>query len=279
MNYKYSIRKYLILILLLSLSIQSAYANQFTVIVLIRDIIPILEKADKNTLVVFDVDNVISAPADLIGRPKARNIRQEIFKEYENKYGIERVKRIHALYMLKAKGELVESDIKRIIYSLQQKGIPTIALTAKGTEKFGSIVGTMEWRLSKLEDKGITFIYPLHNERVLWQKEAGFEKGIVFSGKQSKGEALDYFLKNVVKWKLKKIIFVDDNADYLESVSYMCEENSIEFIGFQYLAEVFNQDKKVNPEIARVQIRILDEKQIGLQDNEVANYLTNNSQQ
>ena len=67
MNYKYSIRKYLILILLLSLSIQSAYANQFTVIVLIRDIIPILEKADKNTLVVFDVDNVISAPADLIG--------------------------------------------------------------------------------------------------------------------------------------------------------------------------------------------------------------------
>ncbi|BBB57008.1 hypothetical protein MPCS_01005 [Candidatus Megaera polyxenophila] len=59
----------------------------------------------------------------------------------------------------------------------------------------------------------------------------------------------------------------------------MCEENSIEFIGFQYLAEVFNQDKKVNSEIARVQIRILDEKQIWLQDNEVANYLTNNSQQ
>jgi Asp/Glu/hydantoin racemase len=88
MNYKYSIRKYLIL--LLSLSIQSAYANQFTVIVLIRDIIPILEKADKNTLVVFDVDNVISTPADLIGRPKARKIRQEIFKEYENKYGIEK---------------------------------------------------------------------------------------------------------------------------------------------------------------------------------------------
>ena len=277
MNYKYSIRKYLILILLLSLSIQSAYANQFTIIGLIKDIIPILEKADKNTLVVFDVDNVISAPADLIGRPKARKIRQEIFKEYENKYGIERVKRIHALYMLKAKGELVEPDIKTIISSLQQKGVPTIALTAKGTEKFGSIVDPMEWRLSQLEEKGITFIYPPHSKRVLWQKEAGFEKGVVFSGKQSKGEALGYFLKNVVKWKPKKIIFVDDNADYLKSVSYMCEENSIEFIGFQYLAEVFNQDKEINPEIAKIQIKILDEKQIWLQVNEVANYLKNNS--
>ena len=244
---------------------------------MIKDIIPILEKADKNTLVVFDVDNVISAPADLIGRPKARKIRREIFKEYENKYGIERVKRIHALYMLKAKGELVEPDIKTIISSLQQKGVPTIALTAKGTEKFGSIVDPMEWRLSQLEEKGITFIYPPHNKRVLWQKEAGFEKGIVFSGKQSKGEALDYFLKNVVKWKPKKIIFVDDNTDYLKSVSYMCEENSIEFIGFQYLAEVFNQDKEINPEIAKTQIKILDEKQIWLQDNEVANYLKNNN--
>jgi hypothetical protein len=86
-------------------------------------------------------------------------------------------------------------------------------------------------------------------------------------------------LKNVVKWKPKKIIFVDDNADYLKSVSYMCEENSIEFIGFQYLAEVFNQDKEINPEIAKIQIKILDEKQIWLQDNEVANYLKNNSRQ
>ena len=133
--------------------------------------------------------------------------------------------------------------------------------------------------METISDKVITFIYPLHNKRVLWQKEAGFEKGIVFSGKQSKGEALGYFLKNVVKWKPKKIIFVDDNTDYLKSVSYMCEENSIEFIGFQYLAEVFNQDKEINPEIAKTQIKILDEKQIWLQDNEVANYLKNNSRQ
>jgi len=59
----------------------------------------------------------------------------------------------------------------------------------------------------------------------------------------------------------------------------MCEENSIEFIGFQYLAEVFNQDKEINPEIAKIQIKILDEKQIWLQDNELANYLKNNNYQ
>lgn len=48
---------------------------------------------------------------------------------------------------------------------------------------------------------------------------------------------------------------------------------------YETIAEVFNQDKGLNPEIAKIQIKILDEKQIWLQVNEVANYLKNNSRQ
>ncbi len=46
-----------------------------------------------------------------------------------------------------------------------------------------------------------------------------------------------------------------------------------------YILYTVNQDKEINPEIAKIQIKILDEKQIWLQDNEVANYLKNNSRQ
>ena len=41
----------------------------------------------------------------------------------------------------------------------------------------------------------------------------------------------------------------------------------------------FRGRTEINPEIAKIQIKILDEKQIWLQDNEVANYLKNNSRQ
>jgi Protein of unknown function (DUF2608) len=100
---------------------------------------------------VFDVDNVISAPRDLIGIPKASDVRRAIFKEYEQKYVEERVKRIHALYMMKGNGGLVEPTVKEIIIELQKRKIPTIALTAKGTEKFGDIADPMEWRIFRLK--------------------------------------------------------------------------------------------------------------------------------
>lgn len=234
----------------------------------IKEISEAVNNADEETLVVFDVDNVISAPIDLIGRPKARSVRRPLFKEYETKYGKDRVIDIHSSYNLMAKSALVEPEIKDIIIDLQQRKIPSVALTAMGTKKFGKVEDPMKLRVSRLKEKGIIFGFFEAGKRTLWDNEAGYESGVIFSGKHSKGHALEYFLENIAKWKPKHIIFIDDNAAYLNSVNEICIKLGIKFTGFHYLASVFDKDKDLDPEIARLQLKILDEQKIWIPDTE-----------
>jgi hypothetical protein len=262
------IKRILVLICLCLTILSNSYAHSYKTISYIQEISEALQNADQYTLVVFDVDNVISAPSDLIGRPKARDIRRAIFKEYEQKYGKERVEHIHALYMMKGNGALVEPAIKEIIVELQQKNIATIALTAKATEKFGDIQDPMEWRISRLKQQGIVFTFKNLDKRILWCDEAGFEAGIIFSGNQSKGQALQYFLENVACYKPKHIIFVDDNPEYLNSVQEMCSRLKIKFTGFHYKAAVFDQDEELSIEVARLQLKTLDEQGVWIPDDE-----------
>lgn len=262
------IKRSFVLICLCLIVLQNSYADSYKTISYIGEISEAIQNADQDTLVVFDVDNVISAPRDLIGRPKARTVRRAIFKEYEQKYGKDRVVHIHSIYYLRASEEFVEKEIKEIIHGLYVKKIPSIALTAMGTGKFGNIDDPMHLRVSRLKEKGIVFAFENLNKRILWDDEAGYESGVIFSGKQSKGEALQYFLENIAHWKPKHIIFVDDNPEYLNSMHSMCNRLKIKFTGFHYKAVVFDQDKELSPEVARLQIKTLDEQGVWIPDDE-----------
>lgn len=51
-------------------TISTAYAGPYSEISHIKDISKVTDKVDKETLVIFDVDYVISSPIDLISRPQ-----------------------------------------------------------------------------------------------------------------------------------------------------------------------------------------------------------------
>lgn len=263
-------KRFCVLICLCLIVLQNSYADAWLTISYIQEISEAVQNADQDTLVVFDVDNVIFAPSDLIGRPKARQVRRAIFKEYEQKYGKERVVHISSLYYLRASEEFVEKEIKEIILGLYARKVPSIALTAVGTGKFGNIDDPMHLRVSRLKEKGIVFAFVFENlnKRILWDDEAGYESGVIFSGQQSKGEALQYFLDNISQWKPKHIIFVDDNPEYLNSMSEMCNRLKIKFTGFHYKAAVFDQDQELSSEVARLQLKTLDEKELWIPDSE-----------
>ena len=87
----------------------------------------------------FDLDNIISAPSGLIGRPKARVLTRAVCKKYQQKHGKDHIIHIHSLYHLRAGEEFVEKEIKEIIHRPYVKKVLTIALTAMGTENFGNI--------------------------------------------------------------------------------------------------------------------------------------------
>lgn len=191
-----------------------------------------------------------------------------LFKEYEQQYGKERIKAIHSLYWLKTTEDFVEQDIKKIILNLQKRKIPTIALTKVGTEKYGYINDPMTLRTSRLKEKGIIFSFGKLNERIIFGDDSGYNSGIIFAGKQSKGETLKYFLENIALWKPQHIIFIDDRVKHLESVNNICEKIGIKFTGFHYKAAVFDTDNDLSPEVARFQLKTLDEKQIWIPDSQ-----------
>jgi len=261
-------KRLFVLICLYLIVLPNSYADSGLTISYIHEISEAVQNADQDTLVVFDVENVISAPSDLMGRPKARPVRRMIFKEYEQKYGKDRVIHIHSLYYLRASEEFVEKEIKEIILGLYARKVPSIALTAMGAGKFGNINDPMHLRVSRLKEKGIVFAFENLNKRVLREDEAGYESGVIFSGKQSKGQALQYFLENIAHYRPKHIIFIDDNTEYLNSVHEMCSRLKIKFTGFHYKAAIFDQDQELSPEVARLQLKILDEQEIWIPDFE-----------
>ncbi len=128
-------KRLFVLICLCLIILPNSYADSRLTISYINEISDAVKNADQDTLVVFDVDNVISAPSDLIGRRKAWAVRRAIFKEYEQKYGEERVKRIHDLYMMKGNGGLVKSVVKEIIITLQQRKNPKHSTYGNGHRK------------------------------------------------------------------------------------------------------------------------------------------------
>lgn len=233
----------------------------------------VLMSADQKTLIVFDVDNVISAPSDTAGRPSARHVRRALFREYEQKHGPSYVVNLHALYMEKGTSGLVEARTGEVIRTLQKSGLPVIALTAKGTDPFGSIQDPIRWRLDKLARHGVVFSWPGTNARILWGKGAGYEQGVVFSGSRSKGEALAYFLDSIAHWQPARIIFLDDNAAYLKSVEDLCLSRGISFQGFHYLAKIFDEDPPANPSVVRLQFDTLHKTGRWLSDTEAGKIL------
>ena len=64
-----------------------------------------VQNANQDMLVVFELKKVISTPSDLIRRLQAKTVRRAISKEYEQKYGKDRVVHIYSFYYLKASKE------------------------------------------------------------------------------------------------------------------------------------------------------------------------------
>lgn len=202
-------------------------------------------KADENTLVIFDVDNVLIVPQDPYLQPKARVQFSNIYKELTKVLDEGQVFLFHHIVAIKNKSQLVEPDILNIIHKLQQSKVKIIALTGAKTGAVANIIPDVPfWRYNSLKNLGIDFssTFPKKAQfRELKGDDLGnypsFEYGIVYSygSMNSKGDVLKCAIKEL-NWLPKKIIFVDDRLEHINSVhSFLEQENpNIEFIGLHY---------------------------------------------
>ncbi|KAF3361638.1 hypothetical protein PHSC3_001761 [Chlamydiales bacterium STE3] len=223
-----------------------------------------LEKVDQQSFVLFDVDETLIVPKDLILNPYVRETWNNYAREtIENPsiipLGKDGDEYFFGQVLSKIEYEVVDPKVVEIIHSLQKRQIKTIAFTKMRTGSLGIIPSMEDWRIEHLKKHSFDFSssFPQIQEVRIDVLESGgrsshFKHGLLCANRQEKGPVLMAFLAKI-KWKPAKVLFIDNQLDYLKSVETALEGTGIEFIGFHY-TEVERRPRSINENLARFQL-------------------------
>jgi FMN phosphatase YigB (HAD superfamily) len=235
-----------------------------------------LAATDKNSLVLFDVDDTLIEPASVLFRSKIANENDgpwigELFSTvFANaKHSVD-----YYLSILQSQEVplLIEKNIVQTITSLQDRGVKVLALTALWTGAYFTIPSVPEWRLNKLKELGIDFSktnFPDMTFDELPQEEGHFPMlyhGILCTIQISKGQVLGAFLDRI-QWKPDQVVFFDDNLERVESVAQEMQKRKIPFHGYHYKGADFVPGE-LNKEVAEFQLKYLVEHEEWLSEEE-----------
>lgn len=236
-----------------------------------------VENIDQQTLVMFDVDDTLIIPKDLILQYSARYKMSEYAKEALEKAKVDSCKMygnedLHSEIFAKTEFEIVNPKVIGIINSLKKRNIKTIAFTKMHTGRYGVIPSLEDWRIEQLKKLKLDFSgsFSQFKELKLLENIAAkplFKQGVLCADNLDKGPALSLFLKRV-GLKPSKVIFIDDNLKFLQSVEEALKSLRIEFIGFHY-TEVANRAVVINEDVAKFQLTHLFKTGEWLRDSEV----------
>lgn len=244
----------------------------------------------KDTLVVFDIDLVLITPSDeifiLCFTDEGQKLLVDIHEDLWNRLPLHDVEEMQSILMLTQPWRPVTTETAKIFNQIKANGYKVLGLTASSTGTFGKIRSMEKWRTDELKSVGITFdkyfinaksgsldsYIPNIGEYYAKARHACFpaaENGIIFTCTIPKGETLDAYLQ-FAKIKPKKIIFIDDRLNNLETVREYCKQSNIEFIGYEYTA-IKEQAKrlKLNPRRTRLQFKILELTKTWLNDTQI----------
>lgn len=243
----------------------------------------------KDTLVIFDIDFVLTTPSDeifiLSVTDEGQELLAKIYDDLWNRLPLHDVEEMQSVLMLTQQWRPVTTDTAKIFNQIKNKGYKVLGLTASGTGAFGNMRSMEKWRVNDLKSIGITFdknfinakpgsldaYIPRAGEYYGKTKHACFpavDNGIIFTCMIPKGETLDAYLQ-FANIKPKKIIFIDDRINNLETVGEFCKKFNIEYIGYEYTA-IKEQAKhlKLNSRRVKLQYKILELTKTWLNDTQ-----------
>jgi len=256
----------------ISNDIQIVRSDNITPIESFKKILSELDEADLDTLVVFDIDDVLITYKDMVLRPCGAHFCPLSWE------GIDPKEIFFLMSIMLSEGQiiLVDPSIPQLINKLKIRGVRTIAFTAARTGKFGVIENAEDWRLKVLKRFHMDFSVSFPQNQIIYFDNAAknesdysiFKKGVLFLGEEkiSKGVLLLQFLDKV-QWKPKNIVFVDDKMSHLESVETALKATKISFQGYQYKG-IEKLSEKLDEKVAEVQFSYLRKNHKWLSDTE-----------
>lgn len=232
-----------------------------------------IPQINEETLVLFDVGDVLLVPENALLQGKIKAIREQLRAAYLAPLGQERHKHLWSLVLQGERRQLVEPHTPQVIENLQQKGAKVMALTALQTGPLGTIESMEDWRLGHLRTHGIQFTqvaapleYFVLNELVQDDYSPVYKTGALFTYKHSKGQTLTAFL-NRISWKPGCIVFVDDKREMLDDVAAAAQALSIPFLGFHYQV-AYGLRKPLDEQLTERQFKHLVEHGVWVTESE-----------
>ena len=236
-------------------------------------IIKELKKADADTLVVFDVDDVLLVSKDLCCRPSGRAAESTFLPNFEKKIGKGRLDFLFTVMRLQGEVKLTDRRLPAIVQDLQNRSIRVIALTTRGYKPLGVVKDEGALRVGELKKLGLDFghAFPSLKPFLLTIPSPKntpplYKEGVIMTDRSPKAETLLSFLK-AVNWHPKKIIFIDDKREHVEGMQTLLKANHFNGTLFVYLDKKLAAER-ADPALAKFQFEYLNKHEKWLSDQE-----------
>lgn len=222
-----------------------------------------------DTLVIFDINDVLLRPQDQVLRLGAADYRTKLRQIYLSHFN-EAQRKEWAKNLLGKDNlcTLIDKRSPQLIKQLQENGVKVIALTT------GDAHDEDFW-IQQLKKNQIDFSAAFSDyasitldDAIFSEDYPIFKKGVLFVDPYSKGQVLQAFLSRI-NFRPNKVIFVDDKIKNLEEVAQVIYSFGIPFIGLQYMEE-FYAVLSINEAIAELQYRYAAENNMWLSDQEAS---------
>lgn len=242
------------------------------------------QNADKNTLVIFDVTDVLFEQSGRLFKAKNSNQLDQILGSFVNRVSKQEKENVFSI-IIQQPVVPVDTKLVGIINNLQSRGVKVMALTNGLTGEYGQIKSMENLLIQQLT--GLNYHFEMSwlsikNTTLNLAKDQNilFKDGVVFTSvltsKASKGDSILAFLK-YAQIQPKKVIFVDDKQKNLKSVAEAMKKNGIKFVGIEYTASRDRDMEPVSEKHAELQMSILEKEHKLLPDEEIQKMLSTNN--
>ena len=244
-----------------------------------------LNSATSNSLVLFDVREVLYVPLSAVFHVKVieentewlKEAQQTIFQDIKKPEG-----HYWSIWKQQETPMLIEPSIVQTIADLQNRGVKVMVLTALMSGADFTIPSLPEWRFNTLKKLGLDFSKAGFPDMAFNELPAKKEqhpilyRGILAASGTPKGQVLGAFLDRT-NLKPDKVIFFDDSMERVESVAQEMKKRSIPFYGYQYNGARF-VPAELDKEVATMQMKHLVEYEKWLSEEEARKLLAQQKQ-
>lgn len=215
------------------------------------DILPAIEP---DSLVLFDMDDTLTDSTISLGSGAWRKWLRQTDPDHHDE--------LTYFVAQKVPVKPVEEGIPAIVEDLQEREVHVYVLTARGLSTwYSSAIPDIDQLTNRqLLSAGLDF----RKSRLPRRFREDVFDGVLYASPMKKGAFLqDFFTK--IEYRPKRVIFIDDKLDQVQSVERAMEEMGVPFVGFWYTRV---NTENFDPRIADIQYRELVENDLILTDSE-----------